>query len=202
MSSLLTDEQPLPIQLDGETQLWLWQQVLPCDQAQQLLQHLRDSLPWEQPQLHLFGKHHPIPRLASWHGDASYRYSGKLFAPHPWTPELRQACHLAETLTGKRFNSVLCNLYRNGDDRMGWHADDEPELGASPWIASLSLGAKRDFCLKRKGEHQTFLRLALPHNSLLLMAPAVQQHWQHALPSRKREREARLNLTFRHLLTG
>src|SRR5690606_5801874 len=113
------------------------------------------------------------------------------------TDELQQARALAEGLTGQHYNSVLANLYRNGLDHMGWHADDEAELGQTPWIASLSLGAERDFCLGRKGANRIALRLALPHNSLLLMAPQLQRHWQHSLPVRKRVQTARLNLTFR-----
>lgn len=193
----MTQTQALPVRLDGEVLLWLWRDVFSPGEATRLQHAICRQLPWEQPLLRIFGQDHPTPRLTCWCGDAGYRYSGRHFAPHPWTDELRQARDLAERLTGQCYNSVLANLYRNGLDHMGWHADDEAELGPAPWIASLSLGAARDFCLGRKGANRIVLRLALPHNSLLLMAPALQRHWQHALPVRKRVDAARLNLTFR-----
>jgi alkylated DNA repair dioxygenase AlkB len=103
-----------------------------------------------------------------------------------------------EQATAHRFNSVLLNLYRNGRDSMGWHADDEPELGPAPAIASVSLGALRRFRLRpRAGLVHAPLSLDLPHGSLLLMRGPTQQHWQHALPKTARPVGPRLNLTFR-----
>lgn len=202
MRDLWASEPPTPISLEGETLLWLWRDIFSAQQAAHLQHTISQELPWEQPRLFLFGNSHPIPRLACWCGDAGYRYSGKSFAPHPWTDALQLLRTRATQLTKHTYNSVLANLYRDGHDHMGWHADDEKELGATPWIASLSFGAERDFCLKRKGATHTSLRLALPHNSLLLMAPALQQHWLHALPVRKRIAAPRLNLTLRHIETG
>jgi alkylated DNA repair dioxygenase AlkB len=92
---------------------------------------------------------------------------------------------------------VLANLYRDGNDSMGWHADDEPELGDEPVIASVSLGAERDFTLRRRDRRGQTVAMPLPHGSLLLMAGPTQRHWQHALPKRRRMREPRINLTFR-----
>ena len=173
-------------------------------EAEQLLAELLDNLPWQQPSVRLFGKSHPVPRLQSWHGDpgTGYRYSGLELQPEPWTPSLSRLRDRVSELSGRAFNSVLVNLYRDGQDSMGWHADDEPELGPAPWVASVSLGARRDFALRRKGSSRTWRSLPLEHNSLLLMPPAMQRRWQHALPKRARVTEPRVNLTFRRVKVG
>ena len=187
--------------LSADLALELWQPLFEPAEADALLTALLDGLPWQQPRLRLYGREHPIPRLQSWHGDpdAHYRYSGLPMTPLPWTPALtRIREHLSE-LTGHRFNSVLANLYRDGRDSMGWHADDEPELGPTPWVASVSFGVTRDFSLRRKGQTRTHSRIPLVHNSLLLMPPEMQAHWQHALPKRAKVDGARVNLTFRKI---
>lgn len=185
--------------LPGTPGLALWEPLLPAIDADALLTELTATLPWQQPHITLYGRSHPVPRLQSWHGDADagYRYSGLAMTPQPWTPALARLRDQVAAACGHHFNSVLANLYRDGRDSMGWHADDEPELGPQPWIASLSLGATRDFALRRKGAGRTALTLPLRHNQLLLMPPAMQQHWQHALPRRLRVEQPRLNLTFR-----
>lgn len=197
MTQLFPALVPEPVRLDGAPLLWLWRDAFAGADA--IWRSLHDSLPWQQPQLTLYGRTHPLPRLQSWHGDAAYRYSGRLFVPEPWTPLLLSLRRQTENLTGRRYNSVLCNLYRDGKDHLGWHADDEAELGGAPWIASASFGAERDFCLRHRGQHRQALKLSLPHNSLLLMAPALQQHWQHSVPARTRLAAPRINLTFRLL---
>ena len=185
---------------DG-ARLWLWR--LPEGHLPEaLMDRLMASLEWEQPEIRLFGRWQRIPRLQYWCADegVSYRYSARTLPAAPWTQELSCLRQMTEQLTGLSFNSVLVNLYRDGQDAMGWHADDEAELGPEPWIASWSFGASRDFCLRRKGESRIRHRMTLEHSSLLLMSPAVQHHWQHALPRRQRVRQARLNLTFRRVL--
>lgn len=188
---------PTAVNVDGAALLHVWQEVLPA--ADTIFQRLLLETPWQQPTLTLYGRTNPLPRLQSWHGDAAYRYSGKIFQPEPWTPTLQQLREIAETLTQHSYNSVLLNLYRHGKDHLGWHADNEPELGNTPWIASLSLGAERDFCLRQRGQRQQRFCLPLPHNSLVLMTPLVQQQWQHAIPVRQRVTLPRINLTFRHI---
>ena len=175
---------------------------LATDQADALLQRLHEALPWTTHTVRIFGRELPSPRLSSWHGDpgTDYRYSGQRHPPQPWTPALswvRQ--RLADD--GLAFNAVLANAYRDGQDAMGWHADDEPELGPEPLIASVSLGAQRHFLLRpkqagpaRQGLRQ---RLELGHGSLLLMAGRTQHDWQHALPRSRRVNGLRINLTFR-----
>lgn len=186
------DDRPLIRRLPG---------LLPEDRADEMLRRLSRELPWEQPRITLYGREHPVPRLQSWHGDADarYRYSGMLLTPEPWHPLLTELRERLHQLCGCDFNSVLANLYRDGNDRMGWHADDEPELGDAPRVASVSLGATRDFALRRKGETRMALKLALQHNELLLMEPGLQTDWQHSLPRRAAVPTPRLNLTFRQV---
>lgn len=187
--------------LAGTPGLRIWDGFLPAQEADALLVHLQQALPWAQPEVHLYGKLRQIPRLQSWHGDSSahYRYSGLPMAPAPWTTALARLRDQIQQVVGHPFNSVLANLYRDGRDSMGWHADNEPELGQAPWIASFSLGARRDFALRQAGSTRTALLLPLHHNQLLLMPPAMQQCWQHALPRRLRVHQARINLTFRYI---
>lgn len=172
--------------------------------ATALLTELRGSLAWQRDEVLLFGKRHPIPRLHQWYGDtgASYRWSGLTMQPRPWPPALRSVLSQVSAAAGCPFNAVLANLYRDGQDCMGWHADDEAELGPAPVIASLSLGATRDFVLRyrRAAAGVAKVKLPLTHGSLLVMRGPTQQHWQHALPRRKRVHEARINLTFRRIL--
>jgi alkylated DNA repair dioxygenase AlkB len=152
----------------------------------------------------MFGKEVPQPRLTAWYGDpaAQYTYSGLTWEPRPWTPTLLDLRRRLEAATDARFNSVLLNYYRDGRDSMGWHADNEPELGAAPAIASLSLGASRRFRLRpyRGGLTHPSFSLDLPTGSLLLMRGPTQQHWQHELPKTARPVGPRLNLTFRWIV--
>jgi alkylated DNA repair dioxygenase AlkB len=167
-------------------------------EAKRALASLSAELPWQCHRIRMFGRELASPRLSSWHGDVGtdYRYSGHRHAPQAWTAglsELRQ--RLADSL-GHDFNAVLANLYRSGRDSMGWHADDETELGSEPLIASISLGASRRFVLRRRDRTHRY-ELTLTHASLLLMAGATQQYWLHSLPRQLRVLEARINLTFR-----
>ncbi len=188
-----------PIELDGRPLIRRLCPLLPEDFAGDCLRRLSAELPWTQPEVEVYGRCHPVPRLQSWHGDpdAEYRYSGLTLSPEPWHPLLADLRARIERACGTSFNSVLANLYRDGGDSMGWHADDEPELGAHPRVASLSLGAERTFALRRKGETRMAFKWPLVHNELWLMEPGMQSRWQHSLPKRKRVAQARLNLTFR-----
>ncbi|MEB3243538.1 MAG: alpha-ketoglutarate-dependent dioxygenase AlkB [Cyanobacteriota bacterium] len=169
--------------------------------------HLREAIPWRQPVVTVFGRRHPVPRLTCWMGDPGcrYRYSGLLEAPYPWTPELGRLRHLLEEHLGAPFNSLLLNRYRDGRDRMGWHADDERELKAGHPIASLSLGATRALRFRPRPAAEAAsgdpLTVPLRHGDLLVMAAPTQAHWQHALPARLKVNEERFNLTFRQIDT-
>lgn len=169
---------------------------LGSDQADRLLDHLTATLPWEQQELRMYGRTVPVPRLTCWVGDAAYTYSGISNAPTPWTPELADLRDRLRAATGASFNSVLCNLYRDGQDSVGWHSDDEPELGARPTIASLSLGATRTFKMRHEATREV-VDFELAHGDLLVMRDESQSDWRHSVPRRARVDEPRLNLTFR-----
>ena len=189
--------QPLP--LPG-AELLFAPNFLPAAKATALLTALTATVAWEQRTIRLFGQEFPQPRLTAWYGDpeARYTYSGLAWEPRPWLPALAALRASVEAATAGRYNSVLLNLYRDGRDSMGWHADDEPELGPTPAIASLSLGAVRRFRLRpRAGLLHAPFGIDLPTGSLLLMRGPTQQHWQHALPKTARPVGPRLNLTFR-----
>jgi len=175
-------------------------QFLAADAADALLHALQAQIPWEQHHVKLFGRTLPAPRLSCWIGDAGavYTYSGTRFAPRPWPPALTALRARLTAACAAPFNSVLANLYRDGTDAMGWHSDDEPELGAAPLIASLSLGAPRRFLLRPRAGGDT-RALRLEHGSLLLMGGACQQLYRHALPRTRKPLGARINLTFRQL---
>jgi alkylated DNA repair dioxygenase AlkB len=184
---------------DGEARLW--PAAFGPEEASRLFDALRTGIHWRQETVTIFGQRRLVPRLVAWHGDpgASYRYSGTDHHPEPWTPALDRARARVRELGGTEFNAVLLNLYRDGRDGMGWHADDEPELGRDPVIASVSLGAPRRFCLRHRRRKDLKLDLELPHGSLLVMAGPMQHHWVHALPKTRRPVGERINLTFRRV---
>ena len=166
-----------------------------------LLQILLSELPWHSDSIRVYGKEHTIPRRQCWLGDTglNYTYSGKTLQPLAWHPRLKTLNHELNQALGLANNSVLCNLYCNGQDTMGWHSDDEPELGPAPVVVSVSLGAERDFALRRKGQSRMYGKLPLAHGSVLVMNAGMQTCWQHALPRRAGIEAARINLTFRCL---
>lgn len=171
-----------------------------------LLSRLNRQVRWKQETIRLWGRCHPLPRLTGWMADPGcvYRYSGLVYGPAPWSPLVSLLRRRLEATAGCPFNSVLLNLYRDGDDRMGWHADDEPELDPGAPIASLSLGVRRPFQLRprRLAQEGQILQLELGEGDLLVMDPPTQRHWLHQLPPRRRILRPRLNLTFRRLLQG
>lgn len=188
--------QDLPV-VDGIVKYW--PQLYPPAEADAYLAELQQTIAWREEAITLFGQQVMQPRLTAWYGDTgqSYTYSGLTMQAYPWTPRLAQIKADLEAATGHRYNSVLLNLYRHGRDSMGWHSDDEPELGQNPAIASLSLGQTRRFHLRHKRDKNRKLHLDLAHGSLLLMAGALQHHWQHQLPKSQRPLAPRINLTFR-----
>ncbi|MDZ7852820.1 MAG: alpha-ketoglutarate-dependent dioxygenase AlkB [Halomonas sp.] len=171
--------------------------------ATRLLAQLDQALAWQRPTLHLYGREHAIPRRQLWMGDPDtrYRYSGRDFLPEPWHPAVaalrdRVVSALAEADTPARFNSVLLNRYAGGEERMGWHSDDEPELGPDPLIAAMSLGAERPLRFRWKDRSHEPFNVWLPHDSLLVMGAGVQSRLQHALLPRQLP-GLRISLTFR-----
>jgi alkylated DNA repair dioxygenase AlkB len=155
---------------------------------------------WPDNRYSVAGRRFTLPRLQTWHADAGikYSYSNNLLQTQAWTPLLSEIRAKVEHATNGLFNAVLVNWYRNGDDYVGWHSDNEPELGAHPLIASLTLGVTRQFDYK----HKTLLAqggLALRSGSLLIMQPSFQHDWLHRVPADKTITEGRINLTFRRV---
>lgn len=175
---------------------------MPRDEADRLLAALREAVPWSVHRIRLFGRAVDSPRLSCWIGDpdASYRYSGTRFEPHPWPEALVPVRGRVTRELDVAFNSVLANRYRDGADGMGWHRDDEAELGPRPVIASLSLGATRRFVLKATGAGAALHAIELPHGSLLVMRGGTQARYRHALPKTRRVVGERINLTFRRIV--
>ena len=178
---------------------------LNSQQADWLFDRLRETVPWRQDKIRMFGKVHDVPRLQQWFSDDGlvYTWSGIRMEPASWLPALKRLRDKLIEETSYQFNTVLANLYRNGQDTVGWHADDEPELGKHPVIASVSLGAERDFQLRHRNRTDIATQtIGLTHGSLLLMSGTTQQCWKHCVPRRKRVEGERVNLTFRYVVPG
>ena len=179
-----------------------WPTLIPEREADSMMALLRSQVAWEQSEITIVGQRRRIPRLNAWYGEhgADYSYSGRLFRALPWLPVLIELKQLVERTTGDVFNSALVNLYRDGQDSVDWHSDDEPELGHNPVIASISLGAVRCFQIKHKMRRDLSLQtVELAHGSLLLMTGEFQHHWRHRLPKVKGLSEPRVNVTFRQV---
>jgi len=169
-----------------------------CDR---LLLYFLERHQWPDNHYRYGGRRFVLPRLQTWHADDGirYSYSNNLLKTRPWTSVLSEIRVDVEAKLNRTFNSVLANYYRNGDDYVGWHADDEPELGVSPCIASVSLGVNRFFSFRHKQTRKTETML-LPAGSLLIMHPEFQRHWLHSVPVDSRISDARINLTFRKVV--
>ena len=176
---------------------------LPPAVAGALMQRLLREIPWTQHQVRMFGRELPSPRLSAWIGDADavYTYSRVRHQPAPWTPALAQLRERLQVELGARFNSVLANRYRDGCDSMGWHADDEPELGREPLIASISLGAVRRMRFRAR-DRSAVAAIDLADGSLLLMGGRTQTLYQHAVDKTRADTGERINLTFRWIQPG
>jgi alkylated DNA repair dioxygenase AlkB len=170
------------------------------DKAQMFFHQLQQKLAWRHDDIKMFGKVMKIPRLQAWYGDnnLSYRYSNMTLIAQPWTEVLQALKAKVSDYCDHEFNAVLANLYRNQHDSVGWHSDDEPELGLIPTIASLSFGAEREFQLKNIITKEK-INIVLMPGSLLIMRGNTQQYWQHCLPKRSKVITPRINLTFRKI---
>lgn len=187
------------VELDGK--VWCWPQFYSSERAVDIQARLLEQLKWGPETIHMFGRAVLVPRLVCWYGDpgATYRYSGAQHEPMTWTPLLTEIRRDIEHASGCAFNSVLANQYRDGNDSMGWHADNEPELGAAPTIASLSLGASRRFRLQHRKTKRA-VTMTLSTGDLILMEPPLQSHWRHSIPKATGCINSRINLTFRRIV--
>ena len=170
------------------------------DEADALFAALGAELAWEQREIVLFGRRVLQPRLVAWAGTLPYRYSGQTLPPRPFTASVARVLAAVATRTGTPFNHVLANRYRDGHDSMGLHADDEPELGPDPLVATVSFGADRRFVLKpRKAADGAALALVLGHGGLLVMGGPCQRHYVHGIPKQAAAAGGRVSLTFRKI---
>jgi alkylated DNA repair dioxygenase AlkB len=166
--------------------------------ADQYLQLFIDNIEWRQESMNMYGKQVLFPRLTSWYGDNDkpYSFSGITLSPHPWSEELMYIKSKIEPICEKTFNSVLLNLYRDGNDSISWHTDAEKELGRNPLIASVNFGAERKFQIRHNTTGETH-DIVLKHGSLLIMRGELQHYWKHQVPKQKAINKPRVNLTFR-----
>lgn len=187
------DGEPLPL-IDADIRLWRHINV----DDQRFFQLLAEETPWAEEDVVIFGKAYKQPRLIAWYGENAYSYSGSQLRPKPWTETLLMIKKIVEDRTDKTFNSVLVNYYRNNRDGMGFHSDDEEELGPQPVIASLSLGVTRKFVLKHRFRKDIAdAQIPLESGSLLLMQGDTQKNWKHGVPKESKPCGPRINLTFR-----
>lgn len=170
--------------------------------AAELFGRLRAELDWQASEIVLFGRKVASPRLSAWYGEAAYTYSGLTWPARPMPEMLTEIRRVVEKLAGQPFNTVLANLYRSGSDSMGWHADDEPELGPDPVIASVVFGEPRRFIFRRKDDKTQKLELGFTAGDVLVMGEGTQRHWLHAVPKTALPVGERINLTFRRIAAG
>jgi alkylated DNA repair dioxygenase AlkB len=188
-----------------EAKIYLFRNFLYDEQDKLLYKDLIEDIAWQQDLIKFYGRKIPLPRLTAWYGDhgVSYTYSGILMYSHFWTHSLLQVKGWIENKTQHQFNSVLLNQYRNGNDSVAWHSDDEPELGQDPIIASLSLGASRKFELRSRSQpNLDKIEILLNSGDLLIMGGGTQQNWQHQIPKMRKVKETRINLTFRNIYSS
>ena len=183
---------------DGE--ILFMRNFFTSSEAKNYFELLQNNINWKQEEVKFYGKTFPVPRKTAWYGyeGFNYSYSGITCFPEIWTKELLEIKkEIEKFIPDEDFTSVLLNLYNNGNDKMGWHADDEKELGINPTIASVSLGETRRFDIKHKQNPELHYKFELTSGSLLIMRGALQHHWVHQIPAQKKVKEPRINLTFR-----
>lgn len=169
-----------------------------AEEADRLFDKLMEEIDWQHDRVRLYGREIVTKREVAWHGNAPYQYtySHNTKTALPWTPSLEKIKAVVEAKSGDSYNCCLLNLYHSGEEGMAWHADDEKELLPDGTIASVSLGAPRRFIFRNKIDKQK-TEILLEHGSLLLMRGSTQSYWEHSLPTMKRVKDARINLTFR-----
>lgn len=196
MSKLFTEEIDLNL---PDSSILYFPNFLDNQKADSYFKIFKNTIPWQQDDIKIFGKIYAQPRLTALFGnnEKPYSYSNITMQPHKFTNELLEIKQLVETKTEAVFTTCLLNLYRDGKDSNGWHADNEKELGRNPVIASITLGQERFFQLKHRTQKELKHKLLLEHGSLLLMKSETQQHWLHQIPKTAKPIGERINLTFR-----
>lgn len=196
--NLLVPYEPIVLHLPDATIIY-YPHFFDKTEADRLLSQLKNEIPWQQDDIKVFGKVYPQPRLTALFGNEgkSYSYSNIKMQPHPWNPLLQKIKLKVESVADTNFTTVLLNLYRDGKDSNGWHADNEKELGINPVIASVSFGSERIFQLKHNSVPGLKQNIVLEHGSLLLMKGTTQHFWKHQIPKTAKPIDTRINLTFR-----
>ncbi|PKD19315.1 2OG-Fe(II) oxygenase [Salegentibacter salinarum] len=184
-----------------DAELHYFPDFLNTEKADFLVGKLLKEIPWQQQNIKLFGREIPQPRLTAFFAEKgiSYTYSGLQLEPEIFSAEILELKQKTEELSGFEFNTCLANLYRDGNDSMGWHADNEKVLGKNPVIASISLGGVRSFQFKHKTNKNLKEKIELQHGSLIMMKGCMQHFWKHQLPKTKKKVSPRINLTFRKI---
>ena len=197
MNSLFQSE-PIFLNLP-DAEVIYFPNFLSKEKADSLFYELLENTPWQQDEITVYGKKHLQPRLTALYGNEGkpYSYSNIIMQPHFWTSPLQKIKSLVESVSETKFTTVLLNYYRDGNDGNGWHADNEKELGTNPVIASLSLGAERNFQLKHNLDTSQKKNIILENGSLLLMKGTTQHFWKHQVPKTAKPISSRINLTFR-----
>jgi alkylated DNA repair dioxygenase AlkB len=185
-----------------DAQIRYYQNFLSNKEANHFFDTFLSDIPWQRDNIKLFGKIYKQPRLTSFHSNklSNYSYSGVILRPSAMTSELLTLMKRIQTVCDHEFNCVLLNLYRDGSDSNGWHADNEKELGVFPQIASFSLGTNRFFHFKHRQIKTEKYKIELHHGSLLLMEGPMQANWLHQIPKTKKPLSPRINLTFRKII--
>jgi alkylated DNA repair dioxygenase AlkB len=192
----------VPNLLNEKGDAYLFTRFWTEEESQSLLLALTQIVAWRHEPIWMFGKKVMQPRLTAWYGDPgkSYRYSGIEMNPLPWIPELQKIKEKVEKEFNLELNSALLNLYRDGQDSMGWHRDHEPELGVDPVIASVSFGAPRRFLMRQYDQKNSKVEILLESGSLLLMQGQTQHYWEHSIPKSAKVKDPRINITFRKIV--
>jgi alkylated DNA repair dioxygenase AlkB len=196
MSSLFTTEIDLKL---PDSDILYYPNFLNKIEANQYFETFKNTVAWQQDDIKVFGKVYPQPRLTALYADNNkpYSYSNITMQPYLFTDELLKIKQQIEKKTEAIFTTCLLNLYRDGQDSNGWHADNEKELGENPVIASITLGQERFFHLKHRHDKSFKRKILLEHGSLLLMQGETQHHWLHQIAKTAKPIKERINLTFR-----
>jgi alkylated DNA repair dioxygenase AlkB len=188
--------------LSHKGELYYYSSFFSTQEARDYYTSLTEETPWSQREIKIFGKEVMQPRLMAWHGDVSYSYCGLMLDARAWSSQVLFIKKKVEAFCGESFNTALLNYYRDGDDSIGWHRDNEKVLGANPCIASVSFGAQRRFDLREYKTKENKISIDLESGSLVIMRGETQHFWEHGISKTKKVKEGRINITFRKVLTS
>lgn len=195
-------KQKIVVRKDDDSEIIYYPFFFTTEESAYYFEELKEKTKWRTDSITMYGKTHPLPRLQAWYAEPglTYMYSRIKLEPEAWYDSLFELKTQIDELSHKGVNSVLMNYYRHGRDYVAWHSDDETELGPTPEIISVSFGASRDFQFRHKTTQEK-MTLPLESGSLLIMKGPTQKFWQHQIPKRKRVLDARINLTFRKIIS-